>query len=177
MPFVLLYLKNRKQCCKVNGHVSNFDEIKYGAPQGSCLGLLLFLIYVNDLTLSLKSSKVNMFADDIIISFSSNSTHTINNAVDEHLMVQKTWLDENKPSLNAAKTQSLLIGDRYKINALGRTDSFKPSLSIGDEQISSVTDAKYLRLQVDQYFNWEHHVLFIAKKVSKGIGTLVHYNA
>ena len=51
MPFVLLYLKNCKQCCKVNGHVSNLDEIKYGAPQGSCLGLLLFPIYINDLTL------------------------------------------------------------------------------------------------------------------------------
>ena len=117
-----------------------------------------------------------MFADDTIISFSSNSTHTINNAVDEHSMVQKTWLDENKTSLNAAKTQSLLIGGRYKINALERTDSFKPSLSIGDEQISSVTGTKYLRLQVDQYLNWEHPVLLITKKFSKGIGTMVHYN-
>ena len=103
MPLVLSCLKNRKQCCKVNGYVSNLDEIKYGVPQGSCLGLLLVLIYINDLPLSLKSSKVNIFAVDTIISFSTNSTHTIN-AVHEDLMLLKAWLDENKLSLNVAKT-------------------------------------------------------------------------
>ena len=73
-----------------------------------------FLIYLSDLPLSLKSSKVNMFADDATISLSSNSTHTINNAVNEGLMLLKTWLDENKLLLNIAKTQSLLIGSLYK---------------------------------------------------------------
>ena len=69
----LSYLKNRKQCCKVNGRVSHLDDIKYGVPQGSCLGPLLFLIYINDLPLSLKFSKVNMYADDTFISFFANS--------------------------------------------------------------------------------------------------------
>ena len=111
----LSYLKNRKQCCKVNGRESNLDDIKYGVPQGSCLGPLFFLIYINELPLSLKFSKVNMYADDTVISFSANSIYTINNAVNEDLMLLKTWLDENKLSLNVAKTQSLLTGSRYAI--------------------------------------------------------------
>ena len=73
---------------------------------------------------------VNMYADDTIISFSANSIYTINNAVNEDLTLLKTWLCENKLSLNATKTQSLLIGSRYRIKALERPDSTKLSLSI-----------------------------------------------
>ena len=129
-------------------------------------------MYINDLPLSLKFSKVNMYADDTIIFFSANSIYTINNAVNEDLMLLKTWLDEDKLSLNVTKTQSLLIGSRYRIKALERPDSTKLSLSIGEELISSVADTKYLGLQVDQYLSWDQHVLLITKKISKGIGML-----
>ena len=91
---------------------------------------MLFLIYINDLPLSFKFSKMNMYADDTIISFSANSIYTINNAVNEDLMLLKTWLDENELSSNVTKTQSLLIGSRYRIKALERPDSTKLSLSI-----------------------------------------------
>ena len=114
----LSYLKNRKQFCKVTGRVSNLDDIKYGVPQGSCLDLLLFMIYINDLPLSLKFQKMNLYADDTIISFSSNYIYIIKNAVNEDLMLLKTWLNENKLSLNVTKIQSLLIGSRYRIKAL-----------------------------------------------------------
>ena len=140
----LSYLKNRKQFCKVTGRISNLDDIKYGVPQGSCLGLLLFLVYINDLPLSLKFQKVNFYADDTIISFSTNYIYIIKNAVNEDLMLLKTWLNENKLSLNVTKIQSLLIGSRYRIKALERPDGTKLLLSIGEELMSSVADAKYL---------------------------------
>ena len=79
------YLQNRKQCCKVNGHVSSMESIKYGVPQGSCLDPLLFLIYINDLPLSLKFGEVNMYADDTSISYSSDSVTNINDSVNEDL--------------------------------------------------------------------------------------------
>ena len=106
-----------------------------------------------------------MYANDGI-SFSSNSISTLNNAGNEDPMLLKTWLDENKLSLNVTKTQSLLIGSRYKIKALERPDSCKHSLSIGDELISSAADKKYLGLQADQYLSWGQHVLLITKKIS-----------
>ena len=140
----LSYLKNRKQCCKVTGRVSNLDDIRYGVPQGSCLGLLLFLIYINDLPLSFKFQKVNLYADDTIISVSTNYIYIIKNAVNEDLMLLKTRLNENKLALNVTKSQSLLIGSRYRIKALERPDGTKLLLSIGEDLISSVADTKCL---------------------------------
>ena len=58
------YLPNRKQYARVNGVDSSIQEMKIGVPQGSCLGPLLFLIYINDLPRALKISRMSMFADD-----------------------------------------------------------------------------------------------------------------
>ena len=166
------YLDNRKQCCKVNGHVSKLDNINFGVPQGSCLGPLLFLIYINDLPLALDSSNVNMYADDTSIYYSSKSISSINNAVNKDLQSLKSWLDENKLSLNVAKTQSILIGSRYKIRAVEQPDNQKPFLHIGDEAISIITSTKYLGVQVNQFLNWDEHLVTITKKVSRGLGML-----
>ena len=166
------YLDNRKQCCKVNGHMSKLDNINFGVPQGSRLGPLLFLIYINDLPLALDSSNVNMYADDTSIYYSSKSISSINNAVNKDLQSLKSWLDENKLSLNVAKTQSILIGSRYKIRAVEQPDNQKPFLHIGDEAISIITSTKYLGIQVDQFLNWDEHLVTITKKVSRGLGML-----
>ena len=166
------YLDNRKQCCKVNGHMSKLKNINFGVPQGSCLGPLLFLIYINDLPLALDSSNVNMYADDTSIYYSSKSISSINNAVNKDLQSLKSWLDENKLSLNVAKTQSILIGSRYRIRAVEQPDNQKPSLHIGDEAISIITSTKYLGVQVDQFLNWDEHLVTVTKKVSRGLGML-----
>ena len=97
-------MKAACECCKVNRHVSSMELIKYGAPQGSCLGLLLFLIYINDLPLSLKLGEVNMYADDTSISYSSDSVTNIDDSVNEDLDHLKNWSESNKLSLNVAKT-------------------------------------------------------------------------
>ena len=64
-------LSNGMKCCKVNGTLSKFEKVASGVPQGSCLGLLLFILYINDLPLSLNHSQVNMYADDTSISCSA----------------------------------------------------------------------------------------------------------
>ena len=127
------YLQNRKQCCKVNGHISNMDSIKYGVPQGSCIGPLLFLTYINDLSLSLKSGEVNMYADDTSISYSSDSVTNINDSVKEDLDQLKNWLESNKLSVNVAKPKSMLIGSRNRLKKIGMSENPEPALKIGDE--------------------------------------------
>ena len=113
-----------------------------------------------------------MYADDTSISFSSGSISTINNIVKEDLESLKTWLEENKLPLNVAKTHCILIGSRNKIRALSQSNTTMPSIHIEDGKVSSITSIKYLGVQVDQYLNWEGHLLTIINKVSRGIGML-----
>ena len=62
--FFQSYLENQTQTCNVNGHMSSFEPISYGVPQGSILGPLLFIIYMNVLTLCVKEAEITMYADD-----------------------------------------------------------------------------------------------------------------
>ena len=73
------YLDNRKQFCRVDGTSSGVKGMKYGAPQLSCLGPLLFLIYNNDLPFSCQNSHVSMYVDDTAISLSSKSIDELQN--------------------------------------------------------------------------------------------------
>ena len=79
--------------------------------------------------MKLNASMASMYADDISISFSSNSTSIINNVASEDLELLKTWLEENKLSLNVAKTHCILIGSRNKIGVLiSPTPQCRPSV-------------------------------------------------
>ena len=98
------YLPNRKQFCRVGGIDSEIDHIEVGVPQGSCLGPLLFLIYIIDLPSSVQSSTVSMYADDTSLCYKSKDLTQLNMAINDDLRKLETWLKGNKISLNVAKT-------------------------------------------------------------------------
>ena len=108
------YLSNRKQFCRVNGVDSNIKNIDVGVPQGSCLGPLLFLVYINDLPCIAKNSKVSMYADDTSIYHSSKDITQLNKALNEELIRLDRWLKGNKLSLNVTKMRSMLITKKQK---------------------------------------------------------------
>ena len=112
------YLSNRKQLCVVGGVNSEVNYVKVGVPQGSCLGPLLFLVYVNDLPCSVKNSNVSMYADDTRISYKSNTLTQLNEAMNDDLISLEYWLKGNKISLNVTKTHTMLICSKYKQRAL-----------------------------------------------------------
>ena len=169
------YLDNRKQFCRINGSSSDVKGIDCGVPQGSCLGPLLFLIYINDLPFSLEKSHVSMYADDTTISLSSKSIGDLQNDLNLDLLKLQDWLHANKLSLNVVKTQSLIIGSGPNIRKIESQPDAQPSFSIGDQEIEMIANAKYLGVQVDSKLNWDKHVDTIKTKANRALG-LIKYS-
>ena len=103
------YLTNRTQKCRVNDHFSNSAPVTCGVPQGSNLGPILFLIYINDLPNCLNHATPRMFADDTSISYSASTTSELQNVINSELKKLNSWLITNRLSLNTVKTEFMVI--------------------------------------------------------------------
>ena len=153
------YLDNRKQFCKVNGVASEIGDIDFGVPQGSCLGPLLFLLYINDLPFALN-------VDDTSISYSSKDIEDINLVLNDELSSLNEWLQSNKLSLKVVKTQSMVVGSRPNLKKIDNHTSATPNFPIGGEQIDVVDQTKYLGVILDKHLSWDNHIKSIRTKIS-----------
>ena len=108
------YLSNRKQFTRIDGVDSSIQKINIGVPQGSCLGPLLLLVYINDLPYSVKNAKASIYADDISLALQSENISQLTAELNDDLRNLHLWLKGNKLSLNVAKTQLLLISARHR---------------------------------------------------------------
>jgi len=93
------YLSNRKQFTRIDGVDSSIQNINTGVPQGSCLGPLLFLVYINDLPYSVKNAKVSIYADGTSLALQSENISQLTAALNEDLRNLHLWLKGNKLSL------------------------------------------------------------------------------
>ena len=165
------YLSNRKQFSRVNGFDSKIEEIEIGVPQGSCLGPLLFLVYINDLSLAIKNAKTSMYADDTSLYLCSKDISQLNNTINKDLKKLDEWLMGNKLSLNVAKTHSMLIASQQKHKSLTLSNiKFEPKIK--EKEIERRHEAKYLGVQIDDKLNWKGHIRAVSAKVSRAVGFL-----
>ena len=141
------YLTDRTKMCSVNGALSCSKIVTCGVPQGSILGPLPFLIYINDLPGSLKFSLARMFADDTTSTASGESVLDAEVAINQDLANIKQWLSANKLSLNLVKTEYLLIGSRHNINNLFHA----PQVHVRDIPIKRVRKTKVLGVYIDEF--------------------------
>ena len=165
-------LQDRRQLCKVNGVSSRLEEIHCGVPQGSCLGPLLFIVYINDLPFCLEGCQVTMYADDTSISFAAKSVNDLNMTLNRELDSLRKWLQGNKLSLNVLKTQAMVIGSRPNLKKISTMLVEPPSFSIGGSDVELVGNVKYLGVQIDRHLAWDEHVHFLRSKVSRASGFL-----
>ena len=147
------YLANRPQQCYVNGVLSNEGYITCGAPQGSILGPLLFLVYVNDFPNCLQFSIPGMFDTYITVPGVSTSSD-IEPKLKCDLEAIEKWLATDRLSCNTSKTSCLTFGFRRSIIA------FKDmTLSIYGKPIEKKTTTKLLGVHIDESLSWDNHIL------------------
>ena len=160
------YLANRKQYVSINGFESNLRVILCGVPQGSSLGPLLFLIYINDFRLCLQKTETGHFADDTFIMIGSKNLATIEAVVNHELKLVTKWLRLNKLSLNAGKTELIFFHSKQ------RCLNYDISIKFNGVRLIPVDYVKYLGMFIDKYLSWNFHVLQLSKKLSRANGVL-----
>ena len=120
--------------------------MKCGIPQGSCLGPLLFLLYVNDFENCLECMTPNMFADDTCVTIASENLNDLITDVKNELENISNWMRIKKLSLNASKSELMVVGHRRKLNRVGNELS---NLVLNNEVIKRVEKIKYLGINID----------------------------
>ena len=158
------YLSNRCQHVSVNGHNSSNLNVTCGVLQGSVLGPLLFLIYINDLPSSSSKLSFYLFADDTNIYFESDNLSKLEKAVNRELKKVKRWLDANKLALNIEKTNFVIFHSPQ--NSLDKTVKIK----IGKEHVNQAKYVKFLGLLLDENLNWKYHLSELSKKLARTSG-------
>ena len=161
------YLSERKQYTTYNGHCSPYTEIRCGVPQGSILGPILFILYINDLgTISEKIATI-MFADDSNLFASGSDLKTIENLFNTEIPNLVTWLRVNRLSLNIKKTHFMVFGPKLKKNIPGHIN-----ILIEGNKLDRVDSTKFLGVTLDSDITWKPHIASISNKVAKSIGVL-----
>ena len=161
------YLSDRLQAIKSNGTKSNYLPITCGVPQGSILGPLLFILYINDLYTFLTDSTVSLYADDTALYTSAKTQIEIKLTLQIELTIVCEWLKANKLTLNSNKTKYVIFGTRQTLTT-------KPDLNlkVGNDQIDRVTSMKYLGVILDDHLTFDEHITYIINKASKKLGVL-----
>ena len=157
------YLTDRKQYVSINGSTSQLCDITCGVPQGSVLGPLLFLIYINDLPNISDIIEFSLFADDTNLYLESKSLKDLEITFNKELEKLYLWLNVNRLSLNIAKTNYIIFHPYNKPLKQNIEIKINGNLIIEKEYIT------YLGVQIDSTLSWKHCVYIVGKKISRAI--------
>ena len=158
------YLHNRQQyvhCLNSNSHNLN---ITTGVPQGSILGPLFFIIYINDLPSVSTILRPILYADDSNFFYNFPQTENPSQTINQELCKVMDWLNANKLSLNEKKSHFIVFGK------LRTNTSLK--LTMNDKNIEQTKSTKFLGYIIEENMSWRMHVEFLCNKLSQSIGIL-----
>ena len=161
------YLSNRKQYITTDQGNTDMETITCGVPQGSILGPLLFLIFINDLSQATSILDPIMFADDTNLFYSNENVDTLFETVNKELVNINTWFQANKLSLNANKTKYVFFHKPKK-----KVPFNLPTLKINSTEIKREQSLKFLGVIIDESLTWKEHIDILESKISKNIGVL-----
>ena len=159
------YLTNRKQYVEINNTQSTKNDITVGVPQGSILGPLLFIIYINDIIHSSTVFRFIIFADDTTLYTTLNTQEDINDILNDELVKINNWLKVNKLSLNVDKTKAMLFHMPQK-----RILNLR--LKIAGSNIEFIDNFNFLGITINKHLNWTKHMNILSAKIAKTVGIL-----
>ena len=163
------YLKNRKQYVRNGDAESILMEVLIGVPQGSVLGPLLFIIFINDIV-NCSSMSAALFADDAVFITDDNNVKALEKDLSQNAKQIFNWLITNKLSLNFGKTKYMIFHNKQDQKILKRIKKFK--LNINKNCIKQVSEFKYLGIILDNKLKWHDHIESLCIKLSKAAGMI-----
>ena len=155
------YLNNRRQFVSFNGTISEEGKITCSVPQGSILGPLLFLIYINDLTTVSENYRALLFADDANLFFTKSDCNDVDYQICNELTKIQEWMNCNALSLNLNQTQYMIYTSK------GR-DAQDLNIKLNGTKIQRVFETKFLGVKIDAKLTWIPHIEFISKQSCVG---------
>lgn len=150
------YLTNRLQRVKYGNAMSVERGCELGVPQGSVLGPLLFIMFINDICHHVKNCQIKLFADDTLLYF-VGEVNEIESALNKDLKDLITWLNDSGLLLNISKSKFMLLGSKNRISSLSHPGANKINISINNEQIEQVNSFRYLGVTLDPQLNFDLH--------------------
>jgi hypothetical protein len=158
------YLKDRQQRVVINGVFSPWGKILAGVPQGSVLGPLLFLIFINDITHIIRRCKIRLFADDTCLFIEVDEPAAAAEALNEDLTNIQEWAEKWLVTFSPPKTEGLLITNKAPRN--------HPELYLNNQRIAEVKHHKHLGIYLSHNLSWNKHAEETAKKANRCLGIL-----
>ena len=162
------YLLDRKQEVRIGKSTSEKRNILAGVPQGSVLGPLLFILFINDLPLHIEHSNIDIFADDATLHNSSKDIRNINNDLQVDVNNVLQWCKQNNMVLNENKTKGLLIGTSQR---LSRCQS-NLEIIVNNHKIECSEYEKLLGIQIDKSLSFVKHIDYVCKNLTSKISLL-----
>ena len=159
------YLKGRSQYTFCNNSSSEIKSISCGVPQGSVLGPLLFLIYINDLPNISNKLKFYLFADDTNIFYQSPNLDNLQNILNRELKKLSLWLNANRLALNISKTNFVIFAAKNK-------PLKNVTLLLNKKAIQQTNYVKYLGILIDSRLTFKDHTLAVSKKLARITGAM-----
>ena len=164
LNLLMSFIRDRKYFVNINGMNSETRIVNIGVPQGSTLGPLLFLLYVNDMENCSSILNFTLFADDTTLGYSCDNFQNLQNILEQEVQKVTKWLAANKLLLNVNKTHSMLFTNKRNVPNL--------KVRINNTEIEEKCTTSFLGVQIDNKLIWKAHISHICNKISKSIAIL-----
>ena len=161
------YFQLRRQVTLINGNESNPTFVKHGVPQGSILGPLLFILYLNDLPRVIKHCKISLYADDTCVYLASKDPAQLQEMLNEDLEAMSKWYSHNELLLNTKTCKLILFGTKKNLSKFHHVN-----IHIDQCKLEIIKEFKYLGVILDNHLSWAPQIESVKVKILRNLYVL-----